>query len=114
MKSKGKEPARPEPGPRPVDGITGSENDFNAKNLEEWERRVFRAASLQDGGHFTVWRKRHEVQTFLNFPEAALQAGGDPTALVYAVTSTGRSFCVVRKQWQSYLDYFKQLHNITE
>lgn len=110
MKPYGKEPKSDRNRTRKTtDRITGSENDFNAANLEEWERRVFRAAVLEKGGQFTVWRRHHDTMRFDNFPEAAMEAGSDPRALVYAVGPSGRSFVVVRSQWRAYLALYMEL-----
>jgi hypothetical protein len=95
------------------DPITGSEHDFHAKNVEEWEARIFQAACKE--GYFTVWERDSTVpgkgirKEFRHFPDAAMYAHGNPRCLVYAVTKTGRSFCVVREQWLKYLQVFRHL-----
>lgn len=95
---------------RPVDSITGTENDFSGK-LEEWEDRVFRAATLR--GHFTTTRKttRGQVETHTHryFSQAAVKAWFEPDMLVYAAAPTGRAVCLIRSRWHYYLGLQKTI-----
>jgi len=86
-----------------TDKITGTENDFKADSVEEWEERVFRHAA-----YFTVWRRNEEQRIFPSFRQAVADAMTDRRALVYAVTGTGRSVCLIRKRWDHYLTLHQQ------
>jgi hypothetical protein len=75
--------------------------------LEQWEEQVFANAN-----HFTIFRRlgrfNHDTKTVATFPEAINEAKGDRTALVYAVTLTGRSVCLIRARWPRYLEIWNE------
>ena len=84
---------------------------FETASLEIWEDQVFRAAVF--GGYFTTWRGTRRGRKFLkkefgDFASAALDAYHDPKALVYAVTHSGRSTCLVRNRWPHFLELVKE------
>jgi hypothetical protein len=89
------------------------ENEFRGAGSGEftekdWEDVVFRNATK-----FTVYRRlglgKKDVREFGSFSEAAVDAYNDKTALVYAVTETGRWVCLVRPSWSHYLEIQKQM-----
>lgn len=85
-----------------------AEHNFTG-SLEEWEDQVFLAATL-----FTTYRragKGHgDRRPFKTFPEAIVDAQTDPRALLYAVTDSGRSFCIERGKWRHYLGLWDTSH----
>ena len=74
---------------------------------KDWEDVVFRNAA-----YFNVYRRlglgKKDVRRFGSFSEAAVDAFSDETALVYAVTKTGRWVCLVRSRWSHFLEIQKQ------
>jgi len=86
------------------------EHRFNVKR-EEWEDAVFSNAA-----YFTVFRRHgrfainRENKPFATFPEAMNDALEDVQALVYAVTATERSVCLVRDKWARYMDMWQKAH----
>lgn len=95
----------PTPIIRPFD-----ENCFEG-TLADWEQRVFRNAS-----HFTVVRygvaTGSERTTVDTFPQALAVAGYNSRVLVYAVTDSGRAFCVPRSEWFKYYEIWLQLKEV--
>ena len=85
------------------------ENCFEG-TLADWEERVFRSAS-----HFTVVRygvaTGSERVTVDTFQYALALAGNNPRALVYAVTGSGRTFCVPRKEWLKYYEIWLEMRS---
>jgi hypothetical protein len=87
--------------------VKPSEHDFSG-SLEDWEDRVFINAE-----HFTVCRKVEgkggvETKRFARFEQAQGEAGDDPRALVYVVTASGRSVCLIRARWDHYRKLWSQ------
>ena len=87
--------------------IDGTEHDFSG-DLENWEDRVFEHAS-----HFTVVQGRSpftRVRTeYKTFPEARVIAEmSGITAMVYAVTESGRHVMLIRRRWPHYEQLWKQ------
>lgn len=79
-----------------------SENDFWGTR-QEWEERIFRNAN-----HFTVVRfgvpNGSESTTVKTFAEAYYVAHQEPRALIYAVTLSGRAFCVPASEYVKYAE----------
>lgn len=87
-KSKSERPSRPY-----------DENCFEG-TLMDWEARVFRNAE-----YFTVVRygvSGGECAEVRTFPQALSLIETNSRALVYAVTKSGRNFCVPRSEWPKY------------
>lgn len=101
ISKKGNRKKPPTPIVQPFD-----ENCFEG-TLSDWEQRVFRNAS-----HFTVVRygvaAGSERATVDTFPQALALAGYNSRVLVYAVTNSGRAFCVPRSEWFKYYDIWNQ------
>lgn len=83
------------------DPIKGTENDFIADKVEDWEDRVFLHAT-----HFVVWQPPGQRENFPDHESAFTLASKNPRALVYAVARTGRSCALVRSRW----DHYRELH----
>ena len=85
--------------------VASSENNFTM-SLDDWEVRVFNSATTFRLSRFNASGElRAEVKTF---PEALRLAGGvlgsEDRVLIYAVTESGRFFCIEQKKWSSFLD----------
>jgi hypothetical protein len=81
--------------------IDDNEHNFTGK-LEDWDERVFRAATKR-GGTFTTYRRiGHEKKVFRTFPEALQDIRNVDQSLIYAVAPTGRFINLPRSLWNKY------------
>lgn len=79
------------------------EHQFPHK-LEDWDLNVFRGAS-----HFTVVLPGQGKWDYVkSFHDAVKKAEGNPRALIYAVTASGRSTVMVRDRWGEYYELWKE------
>jgi hypothetical protein len=88
---------------------------------DEWEQEVFDSAT-----HFTVTRRtdvgQFQTKTFQTLPDAmraAVVRVGDKwcrdcKAMLYAVNTEGRSFCIPPKQWLHYLKRWESNHGVSK